>query len=630
MKSEGISQVSTSGAARIRKLFRLLIQALFIGAGLYLIVLLYTGGNPGFLGIERAAIATPVIFLSVFVLLRYLLNQNPGLSEASVPILLFCCFHVLYMANYRSIPASDTIPGRYLPISILREADFDLDEFQNLYVRGFRANIAYSGSHYVSSYPVGASILATPFYLFSVLGEVKPNQRFVLDLEKLAASSIVALSAAIFYLILIRLTTRRLSVGLAILYALGSSSFSVSSQALWQHGSSQLAIICAIYCIVRGRDEPHWIAYAGFPCAFSVLCRPADLLIAVPISLYVLFQHWKSFPKYVLWALPSVAFYIWYNVHYFQNPGRTQFKIEKSWLWSTPMFEGLSNVLLSPGRGLLIYSPVFLFSFLGIILIWRRKEYVLFRYLSVGVLATIFMYSKYFGWWGGYTYGPRLLADITPILALCILPIVPLLQKSKPALYIFILVGAFSIAAHANGAFFEDGTWNASMDISKYPERNWRWDDNQLINTPRRWFNRSYIRMNKMQTSRTSPEKVEVSLKTDLPSYMVIFPSRFLRIHVEAINTGNVVWLSTPYRTEGTIRLHWSWNKAKNNRVQESDSLGLRMDVFPGEKVVMDLQIFAPEKLGEYIFQMGFVMFRDSGPAFVPPVLRMPVRIVEK
>lgn len=630
MKSEGISQGSTSGAARIRKLFELLIPALFIVTALYLAILLYTGGRVGTLGVERAEIATPVIFLSVFILLRYLLKQNPGFSQASVPIILFCCFHILYMANYRTIPASDTVPGRYLPISILREADFDLDEFQNLYVRGFRVNIAYSGSHYVSSYPVGASILATPFYLFSVLGEVKPNRPFILDLEKLAASSIVALSAVILYLSLRRLTTRRLAAGLAIVYALGTSSFSVSSQALWQHGSSQLAIICAIYCIIRGRDEPHWIAYAGFPCAFSVVCRPVDLLIAIPMSLYVLVHHRRSFPKYVLFALPAVTFQILYNMYYFQNAARTQFQVQKSSFWVRTLFEGLPNILLSPGRGLFIYSPVFLFSLVGIILIWRRREYILLRYLSAGTLATMLMYSKYFGWWGGFTYGPRLLADITPILALCLLPIAPLLKKSKAALYIFIVLGAFSIAAHANGAFFEDGTWNASVDINRHAERNWNWGDNQLINTPKRWVNRSYIRLNKMQTSRTSPEAIEVSLKTDLPSYMVIFPSKVFWVRVEATNTSKVVWLSTPYRAEGTMRVHWNWKRAKNNRVQDSDSLGLRMDIFPGEKLVTDPRVEVPDKPGEYIFEMGLAISRGGGLAFAPSVLRIPVRIVEK
>lgn len=602
-----------------------MILALFISTALYLVVLLYTGGSIHTLGVRRAEITTPVLMLSALMLLRQLLHNGPGIVDASIPIVLFCAFHILYLANFRTRGATDTVPARYLPFSIIRELDFDLDEFQNLYPRDSSTNIAYTGAHYVSAYPVGAAILATPIYLISAFGGVKGSQSIVLELEKLSGATFVALSAVVLYLILIQLTDRRLSTILTVIYALGTSSFSVSSQALWQHGASQLAIVSAIYCLVRGRQKPHWIPYAGFPCAFSVVCRPTDLLIALPISFWVLFHYRKSFPKYVLWTLPSVAFYVWYNVYYFRNPARTQFEVQESAFWDTPLLEGLANILVSPGRGLLIYSPIFLFSLLGIILIWQKKEHIFLRYLTAGVLATILIYAKYHAWWGGFTYGPRLLADITPILVLFLLPLRRLLQRSKAALSVFILLGTFSIAAHANGTYLDDGTWNISVDIDQYPERSWNWRDNQLMNTPKRWIDRAYIYLNKIPTSRSSPEDVGIYFKTDLPSYMVIFPSQMVRIHMEATNIGKVVLLSYPNRGEGTIRFHWSWNKAKNNRVQHWGSLRLRTDVFPGEKQVMDLRIFAPEKAGEYIFEMQFLLSPSSE---IPPALQIPVRIV--
>src|SRR6266700_2150384 len=54
------------------------------------------------------------------------------------------------------------------------------------------------------------------------------------------------------------------------IYALGTSSFSVSSQALWQHGPSQLALTTGLYSLIRGRKEPFWIGLAGFSLAFAI------------------------------------------------------------------------------------------------------------------------------------------------------------------------------------------------------------------------------------------------------------------------------------------------------------------------------------------------------------------------
>ena len=78
---------------------------------------------------------------------------------------------------------------------------------------------------------------------------------------------------------------------LTLVYAFGTTSLSVSSQALWQHGPAQLALAAAIYCLVRARDDPRWAGYAGLPLAFEVITRPADALIAAPLGLYVLVSY---------------------------------------------------------------------------------------------------------------------------------------------------------------------------------------------------------------------------------------------------------------------------------------------------------------------------------------------------
>jgi hypothetical protein len=82
-------------------------------------------------------------------------------------------------------------------------------------------------------------------------------------------------------------------------YALATSSFSVSSQALWQHGPAQL-YQHALYCwcqVQRAALE----FFAGFPAALAIICRPTDAFFVIPMGLYVLFHHTKKFPAFVIY-----------------------------------------------------------------------------------------------------------------------------------------------------------------------------------------------------------------------------------------------------------------------------------------------------------------------------------------
>ncbi len=409
--------------------------------------------------------------------------------------LLFAALLAVYLANGKTLGSGDTFPARYLPLSLLHEGSFYLDAFPFLYDGRAQAErrgglpyyVIRAKGHYVSWYPVGAPLLAVPIYLPAVLSGISPESPSLAVLEKLSAAVIVALSAILLYLVLLRLTTRPMSVALVAVYALGTSNFSVSSQALWQHGPSQLALIAALYCLVRGRDEPRWVSLAGLPLAFAVVVRPPNLLLALPLAAYVAWQHQRQAAGFALSALPPIVFQLWYNLVYFDDPFHTQLSTLTIWPWHTPIREGLAGLLLSPGRGLLVYSPVVILSALGMVRAWQPGGDRLLRTLSVGALLTMVLYSKWAKWWGGYTYGPRLLADLSPVFALSVLPIADRLRRHRAWQVAFLLVAAWSIGAHAMGAFVDDHiAWNWRVDVEAHPERLWWWGDNQLVNSVRR------------------------------------------------------------------------------------------------------------------------------------------------
>ncbi len=574
-----------------------------------LIGVLNSGGLINVAGFRdpRAEPANFVIALCILMPIYRLLRSPASFKEAinqNSLLLVICTVMILYTANYRLLGASDTVPAQHLPLSILREGNLDLDEFSSLHQSPKLKGLTFTGKHYVSSYPVGAAILAVPFYFVSAFGPMPGNSWFTLKLEKFAASLIVLASVIILYFTLLRLASRSAALIISVIYALATSSFSVSSQALWQHGASQLCLTAALYCLVRGSKEPIWNSFAGFPAACAVVCRPTDALLIAPMGLYVLFHQTRQFPRFLLCAIPPVLFQLVYNNHYFDDPFRTQFEVAQKNFWSTPLFEGLANILISPSRGLLIYSPVLIFAIIGMILTWKKSGTLLLRYLSIGVIANILLYSKFFCWWAGYTYGPRLLADITPILCLFLIETKFLFTKTYLKIAFFVLA-AFSITAHAIGAYADHMRWNADFDINLHPKVGWYWKDNQLVNPPRRLWNSIKIQTLKLPTTRTNPELFDAHISSDPSDVSSVRPLKQLSFDVKLTNTGKAVWMDDNAWQNGSAYLDLNWYRKDRLLDRLSTRRKLRYQILPNESTRYFVRFYAPRSEGNYKLEIA-------------------------
>jgi hypothetical protein len=569
-----------------------------------------------FLTIQSQNVAPPTILLMALILSRVLMlccvssRKEPS---AYIPTILFCAFMILYLANGVTKWTGDTLPARYLPLSILREGNFDLNEFHFLYAQKIPYYLVHLDGRYLSLYPVGPAIAALPFYLFPALGGIPPANRLSEDLEKLAAASIVALSACLLYLVLRRLASGRVSLLLTVIYALGTSSFSVSSQALWQHGPSQLALTIGLYSLLRGREDPPWIGLAGFSLAFAVICRSTDLLLILPLGAYVMLYHRPQMGWILLGMLPPWLFQLWYNDAYFHDPFFQPFGRA---YWSTPLMEGLSGILLSPGRGLFVYSPVLLGSFLGMALAWRRHGDPLLRALSVGILPTLLLYGKWGNWWGGWSYGPRLLADLTPILTICLVPCALRLEAVRPcgwrlraSQWLFVALALWSVWAHTLGALWDDNRWNASPPIDLSPQRLWSVRSSPLVEYGEDVFGRVWIAMRRLPTSRSAPQLLSAVYRLDPSSFDVVAPSTAtecdLRFCITAVNTGQSVWLAGGGSDKGTVALTWRWVKEGKEVPGFGGGQALRHDVFPGRSYTFQMPFLpVPSEPGQYVLEL--------------------------
>ena len=307
--------------------------------------------------------------------------------------LFFLLIFLVYISTSNPLVWGDTVASRYFPISIIRELNFDLNEFNFPYDKDIPYFLQYRNGRLLSSYPVGASLTALPFYLVPVLLGISHQSPWVPLLEKVSAASIAVFSALFLYLTLRRLATARTSLVITAIYALCTSAFSISSQALWQHGPSQLFLALGLYFLVRGLHEENFTPWSGFPLGAAIVCRPTDIFMVLPILVYLLCHRRKFLLLWILCALPPMIFLLTYNYYYlgsiFDSGYGTEVFQPSSTHWSTPFWYGLSGVLISPSKGLLIYSPVLLFAFCGIACVWTKKCEPLLKYLSLGPLLVL-------------------------------------------------------------------------------------------------------------------------------------------------------------------------------------------------------------------------------------------------
>lgn len=219
----------------------------------------------------------------------------------ALSLLLFLTVLIAYLSNGRTIGAGDTLPAAYLPWSLLQQGNFDLDEFPALSDDGARQifplldgipyYLQYRNGHYLSAYTPGPGVLALPVYILPVVLGVKPDSMWAGRLEKLSAAIITALSVLFLYWALRDVTSHGWALVIALVYALGTSSLSMSSQGLWQHGPSQLFLSLALYCLVRGLRDDRYLGYAGFPMAAAVVMRSTDLLMVLPVAAWIFYAH---------------------------------------------------------------------------------------------------------------------------------------------------------------------------------------------------------------------------------------------------------------------------------------------------------------------------------------------------
>lgn len=396
------------------------------------------------------------------------------IRRAAPPVVLFLACAGIYSVGGRSSGSGDTAPTRMLPFSLIEEGDFDLDEFPALYGERARGTYPTMGGlpyylrerngHYYSAYTPAPAVLAVPFYLVAVLaGFDSGSEEDVALLERLTAALICALSVVLLYLAARQRASLGWSLLVALTYGLATSTYSTSSQALWQHGPSQLFLAAMLLFLARAERDDRYVPAASAALSFAVAMRSTNLLLGLPLGIWLLARHRRRWLSAAIAFLPPLGLLVAYHLVVFDSLAPAGEAIEMgplSGFRQVPLHEGLYGVLFGPARGLFFYSPVLLFSLPGAVLAARRRDWLIPSLVGGAALVTLLV-GKWFVWWGGHCFGSRLLADVAPLLSFALLPVGGVLKERRWLTALFGILLLYSVAVQALGALRYDGRFDA-------------------------------------------------------------------------------------------------------------------------------------------------------------------------
>ncbi len=406
------------------------------------------------------------------------------------------CFGV-YNANGRAISAGDAYPARYQPFAIWAHGTVFLDPIETVASQGRERPtdwqhphpgaafwmVPTAKGHVVSLYAPVLPLLISPLYLPTVAAVALEGwsdqrvDRAARIMEKLVASLIAALSVALLYLVLRRRTTSFVAILLTVAYAFGTTTWTISSQALWQHGMAELLMVGLILLLTVPCTAARAIA-AGLLCGLIAGNRPADAVLAMPLGIYGLV--WAQSRRAVLFgaaALLPVLAVVCYNLAAVGALGGAYQLVGHAQFFRHDMFAGLAGLLFSPTRGLLVFCPFLLFLVLTVRnLPHDPTSRNLTLAMIAGVVLQILLYSKT-DWRAGISWGPRFLTDLLPLLMWLLVPVVENLRRVGRIC--FLMTVGFAISIEAVGAFAYTGVTDVPIyAVSSGPNQlsaAWAW-----------------------------------------------------------------------------------------------------------------------------------------------------------
>lgn len=428
-------------------------------------------------------------------------------------IFLSCAF--IYLANNKATAAGDGWSNSQLAFNWLLDNSLNFDAFRDAFPLGKmpHALTEAPNGHLTSSYPIGPSIISFPLYfIFSVylkfsdwlyhvstqlnlsglsIGTTIPDitdpdfRIYRVNFAKVAATLSTSLSVVIFYLAARLKFNPFIALTVTFVFAFATGTWVDSSQAMLQHGFSNLELVSIILCLLKanrseGQKRRMLLVIAGFFAGLLPGTRPPCALFSITALIYSVYVYRQEALYFLIGCLSFLFSAIW-NIYYFGfslksfifggyvSHAEGTFASTAYLFTPQQLLRAFLGLSISPSRGLLVFSPVLFFCLYGIYKVFRLRHYqdeALFACLSIATLAVLLQYFFYTVWIMGL-YGSRFVLDIIVLpcylLAYFLSSLMDDLQRQKTfwrvaLLSAFFITLLYSTSVQAIGAF-GGGSW---------------------------------------------------------------------------------------------------------------------------------------------------------------------------
>ncbi len=429
-----------------------------------------------------------------------LANRSRLLQELVIAVALLVIVFAVYILEDARTPSTDTAGTLQVSLSLLHEGNVDLNEYQN-----HGGNTLNFNGRELYFFPLGTPLLATPFvfvvdrvlervYGFDLYEYLKtaPDLELAARIQGAIAALIAALTCLVIYGIGRLSLSRARAMALALIFALCTPVWSTASRDLWQHTASILLLSLALYLILLAERKPWLIQFVSLPLAFAYVVRPTNSLSIIFLTLFVFLRYRQYFLRYVTWAAPVAILLFASNLALYSSIMQPYYLPQR--LGSNPDFvRTLGATLISPSRGLILYTPVLLLVGVGVILKLRNGRFGALDLAISGIIVAHWLaISSFVHWWGGASFGPRLFTDIMPYFVYFLIPVLESAHMPRTA-------GRWAAATVAGGLILisflihyrgatQEATWLWNMaflkvvpSVDEDPARLWDWRDPQFL-----------------------------------------------------------------------------------------------------------------------------------------------------
>jgi len=396
-------------------------------------------------------------------------------------LVYFFTWFGLYKTEINSLPlqSEDIVPSIFTGISIVKENTIYLNNYYEMMTSKYPqpdnpSNTPFYlkkvGDNYLSAFPILSSIVALPvFYIYlQFTGIVTWEDAY--NLSHLSGAFVMSLATVLFYYFLenVLKISRKNSILLTLVFSLATINLPLISQGLWQHGVVQVFSILGLIFFYK-RNYFLMSLFLGF----GILARPTAVIVLIILGIFMIIKKelsLKSFLYSLLGVIIPASFFVVYNQFYYQDISNQGYagQLLNSWIGNFP--ESFFGIWLSPSKGILVYSPVLIFSLIAIYKGYKKEEYLKISFWVI--LIHTLVLSKWKHWYGGFGYGYRMISDIIPFL---VLPLAYLLQNyyEKVKKWFFITL-VISLIIQAAGLIFFDSIWHNAYDTG-FKNTSWLW-----------------------------------------------------------------------------------------------------------------------------------------------------------